>query len=295
MNKKVGADLILGIITLIWGSTFVLMRNSLDKLSTFQLLSLRFSIASIILIIIFHKKLKEINWQLIKYGSLIGLMLCGSLVFQVWGLHYTTASNSSFITSLYVLMVPIIAAIIFKEKVEKSSVIGILVAFIGIVFLNGGLELKFGLGEILTFLCAICVAFQIIFIDIYTKEYDSILLGIIQVIFSAICCSIGWGVTGFEKVYIDNDIIITLFVIGVLATAVSFTAETYVQKFTSSTHTALIFSIEPVFGLMFALIIPDNTGVSEVLTFSKILGCCLILFGVLISELNLFKKKERFQ
>lgn len=293
MNRRVGADLILGIITLIWGSTFVLMRNTLDTLSTFQLLSLRFSVAAILLIVVFFKKLKKINWNIIKHGSLIGLMLCGSLVFQVWGLHYTTASNSSFITSLYVLMVPIIAALIFKQKVGRSSIIGILVAFIGIIFLNGGFELKFGFGELLTFLCAICVAFQIIFIEIYTKEDDSILLGIIQIAFSAICCSIGWGVTGFEKVCINNDIIITLFVTGVLATAVAFTAETYVQKFTSSTHTALIFSLEPVFGLMFALIIPDNTGAAEVITFIKIIGCFLILCGVLISELNLFKKKEK--
>lgn len=292
MQKRRMADLLLIFITLTWGSTFVLMKNILDTLSTFELLSLRFTSALIVLLIIFHKKLKYINFNILKYGSLIGLMLCASLVFQVYGLYYTQASNSSFITSLNVLLVPILSAIFFKKKVNRSSVVGIVFALAGMFFLTGGLNFKFGIGEFLTFLCALCIALQILFIDKFTQNYDAILLGIVQIGFSALCCSLGWVFVGGDFVKFNSNIIVMLIVVGILGTALAFTGQTYVQKFTSPTHTALIFSLEPVFGLLFALIVPNNLGKVEALTVNKVIGCFGILLGVIISEMNLFKVKD---
>lgn len=292
MTKRKMADLMLLLITLIWGSTFTLMRNTLENISAFQLLSLRFTSALIVLLLIFHQKLKCINLAVIKYGSLIGLMLCGSLIFQIFGLKYTTASNSSFITSLNVLIVPILSAFIFKKKISLSSILGIVMALCGMFFLMGGITFSFGIGELLTIFCAFCVSFQILFIDKFSKSYDPILLGIVQIAFSSLCCSIGWFFTDFSAVIFNVNIVITVFVTGVLATAFAFTCQTIVQKFTSPTHTALIFSLEPVFGLLFALLIPDTKGVREILTYNKILGCILILGGVIVSELNLIKNLD---
>ncbi|AND83664.1 EamA family transporter [Clostridium tyrobutyricum] len=289
MSRKFKSDILLLCITIVWGSTFILMKNVLDSMSTFQFLSLRFITATIVLLLIFHKRIKFLNLEIIKYGCLIGLMLSGSLVFQVLGLNFTTASNSSFITSLNVLMVPIFLAIFFKRKTSLSSVIGVILAFLGMFFLSGGLNFKFTFGEFLTLLCAICVAFQIIFIDRFVKNQDPILIGIVQIAFSSIICSIIWIFTGSKHIIFSYNIFITLFVTGVLGTALAFTGQTFVQKFTSPTHTALIFTLEPVFGLLFALIIPGSNGTVEILTFSKVIGCSLILVGTIISELNLIK------
>ncbi|WP_039656982.1 DMT family transporter [Clostridium tyrobutyricum] len=289
MYRKFKSDILLLCITIVWGSTFILMKNVLDSMSTFQFLSLRFLTATSVLLLIFHKRIKFLNLEIIKYGCLIGLMLSGSLVFQVLGLNFTTASNSSFITSLNVLMVPIFLAIFFKRKTSLSSVIGVILAFLGMFFLSGGLNFKFTFGEFLTLLCAICVAFQIIFIDRFVKNQDPILIGIVQIAFSSIICSIIWIFTGSKHIIFNYNIFITLFVTGVLGTALAFTGQTFVQKFTSPTHTALIFTLEPVFGLLFALIIPGSNGTVEILTFSKVIGCSLILVGTIISELNLIK------
>lgn len=294
MSKEIKGNMLLLFITIVWGSTFILMKNVLNYMSAFEFLAFRFTTAAILLLIIFHKKLKFLNIKIISYGCLIGLMLAGSLIFQVFGLYFTTASNSSFITSLNVLMVPIFLSIFFKEKTNISSITGVLFALIGVFFLSGALSFKFDWGEVLTLICALCVAFQIIFIDKLAKDQDPILIGIVQIVFSAILCICISIFTGFKPVSLNYNITVAIFVTGVLGTALAFTGQVVVQNFTSPTHTALIFTFEPVFGLLFSLLIPNSNGMVEVLTFNKIIGCLLILGGTFVSEFGLIDKFKSF-
>lgn len=289
MTKQIRADLFLLVITAIWGSSFTLMKNVLDHLPSYAYLSLRFIIATIVLIAIFYKKFKYINLKITVYGFTIGLMLFGGMALQVTGLCFTTASNSAFITGLNVVMVPVVSAVILRKKPDLASVIGVTLAFGGLFFLSGGLNFSFNKGDFFTLLCAVCFTLQIIFIDKFTNDYDPALLAILQIGFAAILYTGVWITTGIKSLEFSASVIFTLLMTGVLGTALAFAGQTIVQKDTSPTHTALIFTAEPVFGAIFAMIIPNSRGLTETLNFNTFIGCALILIGMLVSELKLYK------
>ena len=286
MSKHIKADLSLLLVTAIWGSSFTLSKNVLDHIPSFAYLSLRFIIASVILFTVFFKKLKYINKRAVIGGCIIGLMLFGGMALQVSGLYFTSASNSAFITGLNVIMVPLFSAVILRKRPDRSSIIGVIMAFAGLFFLTGGLDFRFNIGDFLTLLCAVCFALQIIFIDRYNKEQDPALLSLIQIGFAALLSTVVWLFIDYEPVVVDTNVAFTLFITGVLGTAFAYLVQTVAQRHTTPTHTALIFTAEPVFGAFFALVIPNSAGAVETLSLNTIVGCVLILAGTLICEMR---------
>jgi drug/metabolite transporter (DMT)-like permease len=125
MTKQIRADISLLVITAIWGSSFTLMKNVLDHMPPFAYLSLRFIVAAIVLAVVFYKKLKTVNRKTVYFGCIIGLVVFGGMALQVYGLSYTTASNSAFITGTNVIMVPVISAMFLRKKPDLSSVVGV--------------------------------------------------------------------------------------------------------------------------------------------------------------------------
>lgn len=293
MSKKLRADVLLLAITVVWGASFPLMKMVLAYIPAYAYLSMRCLLASVVLIILFHKNLRKMNKRVLLYGSIIGVFMLGGMAFQVVGLYSTTASNSGFITGLNVVMVPVIAAILLKKRPDRASLIGVIIAFAGLFFLSGGLSLNFNFGDFLTFLCAICWAFQIIFIDKFTQTEDAPLLAIIQISFIGIASTGLWLAADVGKpMEINGTVIAILLFTAILGTALAFGGQTIVQKDTTPTHTALILTAEPVFAAIFAMIIPNAQGVTEMPTLTMVIGCLLILSGMLVSELKLGQKKH---
>jgi drug/metabolite transporter (DMT)-like permease len=297
MAKQIRADLLLLTITIIWGSSFPLMKNVIELLPSFAFLTLRFTIAFLILVVIFFRNFKFITPRTLKYGFILGLMMFGGMAFQISGLYYTTASNSAFITGMSVVLVPVVSTFLLKKKPGWPSVIGVILAFSGLFFLSGGLSFKFNLGDFLTLLCALCWTFQVILTDKFIVNEDPVLLAILQIGFAAVLYSFVWGVFDPRPVAFNWTILVTLLITGVLGTALAYTGQTIVQKDTSPTHTALIFTAEPVFGAVFAMLIPNSAGATETLTLTTIIGCLLIITGMLVSELKIKNKvcKDRFE
>lgn len=259
---------------------------------SFAYLSLRFLLAAVLLIVIFHRNLKRFNKRTLLFGSIIGALMFGGMALQVNGLYTTSASNSGFITGLNVVIVPVVSAVLLKKKPDRASFIGVVVAFAGLFFLSGGLNMNFNIGDFLTFLCSICWAFQIIFIDKFTASEDASLLAIMQIGFTGIVSTGVWMSTGFQMFEFNSTVIIVISVTAVLGTALAFGGQTIAQKDTSPTHTALIFTAEPVFAAIFAMIIPNMAGETEKLGIPSIIGCVLILAGMLISEFKLGQKSR---
>ena len=302
MSRQLRADILLLVITVIWGASFTLMKNVLDHIPSFAYLAIRFGIAAITMVLIFHQKLRYINKKTLIHGFVIGLMLFGGMALQVTGLYYTTASNSAFITGMNVVMVPIISAIMLRKRPDKASTYGVILAFVGLYLLSVTKDFSFCLnfGDFLTFLCAICFTLQIIFIDKFTVDEDPALLAVLQIGFAAVLYIIVWLIIDFGKISTQfaamssdwSTVVSTLLVTGVLGTAFAFAIQTIAQKDTSPTHTALILTAEPVFGAIFALLIPNSLGVTEVLKINTMLGCVLILTGMIISEIKIGKSEE---
>jgi drug/metabolite transporter (DMT)-like permease len=290
MNKQLKADLAIFSITIIWGSSFIVMKNISEDIPAYAYLAMRFLVASIILTVIFNKNLKGINLSSIMRGSLIGLMLYAGMMLQVLGLKTTTASNSAFITGLCVIMVPVISVFLLKKRPPVNAVLGVFLAAAGLFFLTG-FQVDWVIGDTLTLICALCFALQIIFIDKFAPDMNIYHLAFIQVAATAVFYLITWAGVAFISVkpapiVFDSKIILTILYTGALGTAFGYSVQTIAQKYTTPTRTALILTCEPVFGAIFAFIVPDIYGNTEVMTMQTIIGSLLILSGMIITELK---------
>lgn len=280
-------------MTIVWGASFPLMKIVLEYIPAFAFLSIRFMAAAIILSVVYYKSFKKLNKRALGYGVILGLFMFGGMGFQVVGLYTTSASNSGFITGLSVVMVPIVSAMMLKKKPDRSSFVGVALAFAGLFFMSGGLNPNFNIGDFLTFLCAICWTFQIIFVDKYTRIEDASLLAIFQLLFTGLAGSSLWLAVDFGKpVVINGTVILIILITSVFGSSLAYAVQASAQKHTTPTHASLIFTAEPVFAVIFAMIIPNAEGLTEIPTITEAVGCLLILAGTIISEFRLGQKNN---
>lgn len=284
LDNQLKADLTMLIVTIIWGSSYLFMKMGLESFQTFNLIALRFSIAFILAGIIFYKRLIQVDVKTIFYGFLLGTILFLLMSVVTIGLKFTSVSNAGFLFSLSVVFVPLLLAIFFKIKPERKVISGVVVSIIGIAFLTLNNELKINSGDFLIILGAVLYAILIIVIDKWTKNVDSVTLGILQLGFAG-----AWGLLFslfFENPHLPNttESWVSIIALSILCSAIGFIGQAVAQKHTTATHTGLIFSLEPVFAALFAFIF-----VGETLPAKGYLGATLILIGVLAAEIR-FKK-----
>ncbi|NCD06040.1 MAG: DMT family transporter, partial [Spirochaetia bacterium] len=188
MNSKV-ADLALALTALIWGSAFPVSQYAIDSnMSTSLILLLRFSIASIILLILFFKKIKTITKKEFQYGIIAGAFLFLGFYTQTIGLKYTTPSNNAFITAIYVIMVPFITMFVFKKKPKTKFFFLPLITFLGVVILtySPSSNVLLSKGDLLTLLCALFFALHISYLGIVSKKVDVIKMTFLQMITASV-------------------------------------------------------------------------------------------------------------
>lgn len=293
-KRKILADAVLLFVTMVWGSSFVLMKNTVLDMNPVAFLAVRFTLAWLIVLVIFWKNLRGLKLREVLYGNIIGFFLFAGMLLQVIGLKFTYASKSAFITGLTVILVPVFVALI-ERKIPKINVtIGVILAFVGLWLLSGAKFSNFNFGDFLTLLADLGFVFQIIFIDIFTAKdnINTINIAIFQLMSAAflyVMVSMIFGIN-LINVKINLTAIITILITGVFGTALAFTAQVFVQKYTTPTHTALIFSAEPVFGAIFSVIIPSGpNNTTEILPLISYVGCGLILIGMIVAELNFDK------
>ena len=286
MNKKTRANIALLSVTLIWGSSFIFMKNALDFISPLAFLGFRFLIAAIILGIVNIKRLKTISAAGLRGGVIVGVLVFTYMLLQVTGLLYTTASKSSLITGISVVLVPLISAGILKKTPGLYSIIGVVLAMGGLLFLSGLDFDSINFGDVLTLGCAVLCAIHILSVSHFTELVEPRLLTMIQFSVCAVLYLAGWGLTGFQAFILNRQVLIALLSTGIFGTAVAYTLWAIVQKDTTPTEAALIFTCEPVFGVVMAMLIPGNDGGTEQITVSIIIGCLLIVGGMLLAELG---------
>jgi drug/metabolite transporter (DMT)-like permease len=282
MTKQIKADLALLLVTFGWGASFMLSKYSLQHLQAFNLLAIRFFVAFIIAAVIFIRKMVKIDKKTLIYGIGLGFILFTSYAFQTEGLNYTSASKSAFITGFNVVLVPVIITILTKSKLEMKSYISVAMAFIGLAFLTLNQSItNINIGDVYTLISAVIGAFYLILAGKYTLKVESVTFAIVQIfsvgLFSLI---LSFAV---EKPIITKDVMTwgSIIILSIVCTAGAFIIQMSAQKFTSPTHTALIFTAEPVFAGLFGYLF-----FHEILGVKGFLGAFLILFGMLIAELE---------
>lgn len=288
-KKMLKADLSLVFIVMIWGTTFPLMKIALNNVNPFYFISLRFITAFIVLSLLLNKRLKKINFRTIKIGSFLGLWLFFGYAFQIYGLQFTTASRSGFITGLSVIVVPILSIFILKEIPSFYSWIGVLLALTGMYFLTGFTEAGFNFGDLLTFFCAVSIALQIVFLSKYIKEEDPLVITWLQITTVMV---LGTIISFFETSTgaISLNSVWVIIYTGIFATALAIFVQSRAQQFTTSTHTGLIFSLEPVFGAIFSFLI-----LNERMQTMGLIGGALIFLGIILSEMGTKNLGEEYE
>ena len=293
MEKQITAKIkilsCMGLImtTMIWGGAFVAMKNSVEILEPTFLLAVRFTIAAFALVLVFHKNLKHCNRESLRCGLILGIFLELSYLFQTYGIKYTTASKNAFITTLYVIIVPFLHWGVSKRRPALKNIAAAVLAVIGLALLTLEGELGINIGDILTLMCGICFALHMVYIDKFTEKHDPIFLTIVQI---AVVGIINWvlvpvldGPQAYDfQALMNTDLIMGLLYLAFFSTMVGFLMQNVCQKYLSANTTALLLSMESVFGALFSVLL-----VHEVLAGKMLLGCILMFVAVVVSEVQI--------
>lgn len=272
------------VVVMIWGATFTVVKEALQDASTLLFLALRFWLASFVLFVFIGPRLAGLRpvGISLKGGVWAGLALFGGYFFQTAGLRYTSAPNSAFITSLSVVAVPLLGAIVYRSVPRPAEVAGVGLATIGLALLTlqgGGLRL--GRGDLLTVLCAVSFGIHVLLLAHFAPRCSFELLSLTQVCVTA---ALALGLCGWAEaphLRWTPRLVFALAVTGILATAVAFTVQTWAQRRLSPLRTALILALEPVFAWITSYLV---AGVS--LSPRGSMGALLILAGALLAELK---------
>ena len=283
-------DLSLIAVCFIWGTTFILVKQALPDISTLLFLTLRFSAAAIVLALIFRKQFRTAHVRRSIYaGVLAGTCLFGGYVLQTFGLKYTSASKTGFITGLYIPLVPFFSGLLYRKLPQISELCGVAAAFAGMALMTIQKDLlEINIGDLLVAGCAVVYAFHILLLGRFAGSSN---LGVLIV--TQIATGMGVGAMTFwwaEPVRLQwtPGVWIALIVTSLFATAFAFSVQTWAQKWSSPTRTALIFSMEPVFAWATSYVVAG-----EVLSARGTVGACLILAGILLVESKPFRGASR--
>lgn len=289
MKKYIG-EIGLILIAIIWGSGLVGTKFALDGgFTPIQIITIRFFIASMLLNTIFFKRIKKnIDKDIMKKGSLLGIFLFIAFAVQTIGLLYTTPSKNAFITAANVVIVPFIGYIIYKRKLDKVGIISSIITLIGIGILSLEANFSINFGDFLTLICAFGFAGHIFFTSEFASNKDPIILTSIQFSVAFILSLIVQVFIGEIKIDAYLRGYLGVLYLAIFTTTIAFLMQAICQKKVSGTKTAIILSTEAVFGTLFSIII-----LKEQVTFKIIAGSLLIFASIIMAETKLSFLQKR--
>ena len=253
--KKYMAIAGLILVTVIWGGGFVASDMALDSLSPFQIMTIRFLLASVLMGGISIRNLKGIKKEEVTAGVFMGAALFIGFSLQIIGLQYTTPSKNAFLTATNVVIVPFIAFLICRKKVGFRGIIGAVLAIAGVGLLSLDKDLSLGLGDGLTLICAVGFAFQIFLTSIFVKKYRASVLNFIQMCTAGILSLIFMIASGQVYFQVTAKGWWSVLYLGIISTTVCYLLQTACQKYVDETKAAIILSMESVFGTLFSVMI----------------------------------------
>ncbi len=281
-NKKgYLASVALLLAAIFWGLGFVVVKNSLESIPAIYILAFRFSVASLCMLLIFHKKLRGINKIAVQNGIVLGSLIFFGYYVQTIGCAYTTAGKNAFLTTVYVVAVPFLHWFLSKKRPDIFCMLAAFTAIIGIGFLSLDSKFTMNIGDLLSLICGIGYAFHMIFIDKYTKSQDPILLTVIQVFVATALSWITAVVTRvpFPAAFGEANVITSMLYLGIFSSMLAFLLQNVGQKYTAPSTAAILLSMESVFGVFFSVLF-----LKELVTARMFIGCALILIAVIMAE-----------
>jgi len=266
------------VITLIWGSTFVVVKGALSDISPLPFLAVRFTVAGVLLLAVLGQG--RVAREALVPGVLLGVFLFAGYLCQTFGLTLTTPSKSAFLTGFSVILVPVI--LFFRgSRLRPPSVVGALMGLAGIYFLILPSRLEtVNRGDLLTLLGAVSFAVHIVLVGSYTRRLSFLHLVPAQILTVGLLAALATPFGPPLAMNWTRRLILAWVVTTVFATGVAFSVQNWAQQYTPAAHTALIFALEPVFAVL-----TSRLAMGERLGGKVLLGSSLILGGMLLSEI----------
>lgn len=275
--------------TLIWGSSFVILKSALDSITPLWVLALRFSGAAILMLIACLPRLKKLDKRYVTGGCLMGLCLAAAYIVQTYGLVYTTPGKNAFLTTTYCILVPFLYWAISGKRPDKYNITAALVCLVGVGFVCLGNDLSINIGDMLTILCGLFYGLHIIVTSRTAENRDPVLITMLQFATAAVVCFIGAVLFEPAPHDIGSGTWLSIAYMTFICTGLCYILQTVGQKYTPPSQTAVILTLESVFGSAISVIL----GV-ESLTFNIALGFFLIFIAIITSETKLdFLNKKR--
>ena len=282
LNKSIGGRLALLTAALIWGSSFIVLKDAVDNIPIYQLLAIRFTLGGLLLGVVFRKQLGENLRAILPHGILCGVLLLAAYAAQTYGLLTTTPGTNAFLTAVYCVIVPFAAWALFRKPptVYNWAAAVMCVAGIGLISLSG--DLSIGKGEWFTLLSGLLYALHIMALSRFGEHDDPIALTTVQF---AVVAVLSWGCSWvFEPgaALPAPEAWPALLYLTVFATAVTLVLQSVGQSLTPPNQSAILLSLESVFAVLFSLLLGR-----EALTPQLALGFTLVFISVIVSETQL--------
>lgn len=276
-------------VTAIWGSTFVVVKNALDVVGPLVFVAARFWVAggAIAGLLLLQRRIAPrpiaIRTRALRDGALTGIFLTLGYVPQTIGLQTTEAAKAAFITGLSVVLVPLFAATLLRKPPTRAATVGVLIATIGLGFLTLDMNQRLTLatGDLWVLLCAVGFAAHITSTARFAPHYDVLPFTATQLLTTAALSTIAALLFERHALLPPASALPAIVYMALIATAFVFGVQTWGQRYTTPTHTALIFALEPVFAALFAVAFAG-----EILEVREWLGGALILLGMLVAEVG---------
>jgi drug/metabolite transporter (DMT)-like permease len=273
-----------------WGAAFVLMKDAITQQPYMDFLATRFTIAFLAMLILRPRVATAFEKGDVKYGAILGVVLALGYITQTIGLDLTTAATSGFLTGLYVIFTPLIAWLVWKEKISKKVAVGILIAVTGLaVFSGAAADIEFQLGQIWLVACAVLYAIHILLLGLHGMGRNSYRFAMLQIGWVAL---VTWGfalLDGYQAPP-NAQVWFALFFTALLATVIAFWVQTWAQTLIDPARVALIITSEVLFTALVAVAVGQ-----EPVTFTMIFGGGLLFAAMLIVEWPTKKEKLKLQ
>lgn len=278
-------------VTLFWGVSYWLIDVSLAEVEPFTLNALRFLIAFFIAVIFAFPKLKTVNRTTIKYSAIIGVALLFVYIGATFGVKYTSLSNAGFLCALTVVITPILAYFVLRQKPEKKLAFVVVLCLIGIALLTLKENLRPALGDLFCIMAAFAYAVDLLLteIAIIRKQVDAFQLGVFQLGFTGVFNLIISFFVETPTLPHSQEAWSAVLFLSVFCTGIAFIAQALAQQYTSASHVGVIFSLEPVFAGIVAYFLAG-----EILSGRAYVGAALLVSGLFIMELDIKKLVTSF-
>jgi drug/metabolite transporter (DMT)-like permease len=266
------------VVTAVWGVTFVQVKDAVKLYPLLAFLAVRFVLATATLVVPAGPRVRSLGRRGAGAAATLGLLLAVGYVLQTAGLERTTVSGTGFITGMYVVLTPLLALALFRTRIGLSAWLGVAVSTVGLAMLSG-IHSGSVLGDLLVLAASAVYSLQIVLLERFAPRYDALAFTLVEMTAAAVGLLVAAAAHGDLGVPRGGTVWAALLVTGIFASALGFLVQTWAQRRTSATRTALAFAMEPVWTALFGYTLAgDRLGA---LGWG---GCAAIMFGIVLAE-----------